>query len=59
MDRGAWWAIVHGVSKSQTRLKRLTHTHTSGRKVWSGLFCGSCGRDGTGETQVESEKYSP
>ena len=21
MDRGAWWAMVHGVSKSQTRLK--------------------------------------
>ena len=20
MDRGAWWAAVHGVSKSQTRL---------------------------------------
>ena len=20
MDRGAWWAIVHGVAKSQTRL---------------------------------------
>ena len=20
MDRGAWWAIVHGVSKSQKRL---------------------------------------
>ena len=20
MDRGAWWATVHGVSKSQTRL---------------------------------------
>ena len=20
MDRGAWWAMVHGVSKSQTRL---------------------------------------
>ena len=20
MDRGAWWAIVHGVSKSQTKL---------------------------------------
>ena len=28
MDRGAWHAIVHGVSKSQTRLKRLNHTHT-------------------------------
>ena len=23
-DRGAWWAIVHGVSKSQTRLKRIS-----------------------------------
>ena len=22
MDRGAWWATVHGVAKSQTRLKR-------------------------------------
>ena len=22
MDRGAWWATVHGVTKSQTRLKR-------------------------------------
>ena len=20
MDRGAWWAIVHGITKSQTRL---------------------------------------
>ena len=24
MDRGAWQSIVHGVKKSQTRLKRLT-----------------------------------
>ena len=24
MDRGAWRAIVHGVTKSQTRLKRLS-----------------------------------
>ena len=22
MDRGAWWAIVHGVTKSQTELSR-------------------------------------
>ena len=34
-DRGAWWATVHGVTKSWTRLKQLsvhmcacTHTHT-------------------------------
>jgi len=26
MDRGAWWATVHTVAKSQTRLKRLIHT---------------------------------
>ena len=23
MDRGAWWATVHGVTKSRTELKRL------------------------------------
>ena len=28
-DRGAWWATVDGVIKSQTRLKQLsTHTHS-------------------------------
>ena len=26
MDRGAWWATVHGVAKSRTGLKRLS-TH--------------------------------
>ena len=29
-ERGAWWATVHRVSKSQTRLERLS-THT--RKI--------------------------
>ena len=24
MDGGAWWAAVHGVAKSRTRLKRLS-----------------------------------
>ena len=27
MDRGAWQAIVHGVTKSQIRLNTHTHTH--------------------------------
>ena len=28
LDRAAWWAAVHGVTKSRTRLKRLsTHAH--------------------------------
>ena len=29
MDRGAWWATVHSLAKSRTRLKQLsTHAHT-------------------------------
>ena len=28
MDRGAWWATVHGVLKSQTRLSDFTFTFT-------------------------------
>ena len=27
MDRGAWWATVHGVAKSQTELSEYTHSH--------------------------------
>ena len=28
MDRGAWWAMVHRVTKSQTQLKQLsTHNY--------------------------------
>ena len=29
MDRGAWWATVHGVAESQTRLKRLSTAASS------------------------------
>ena len=28
MDRRAWWATVHGVTKSWTQLSVHTHTHT-------------------------------
>ena len=28
MDRGAWWAIVQGISESKTQLSDRTHTHT-------------------------------
>jgi len=28
LDRGAWWAAVHGVAKSQTRLSDFTFTFT-------------------------------
>ena len=31
MDRGAWWATVHGVTTSQTRVKQLSmHTPDQG-----------------------------
>ena len=34
MDRGAWWATVHGIAKTQTQLKQLsTHAHI---KVYKG-----------------------
>ena len=28
MDRGAWWAIVHGVANSRTQLSNFTFTET-------------------------------
>ena len=28
MDGGAWWATVHGVSKSRTRLSDFTHSNS-------------------------------
>ena len=31
MGRGAWWATVHRVAKSQTGLSTHTHTHTHTR----------------------------
>ena len=27
MDRGAWWVTVHGVTKSQTRLRDFIHSY--------------------------------
>ena len=40
MDRGAWWATVHGVTKSQTRLSDLAHT---GTELPPGLITGGQG----------------
>ena len=36
MDRGAWWAVVHGVAKSQIRLSDFTftfHFHASEKEM--------------------------
>ena len=34
MDGGAWWAAVHGVSKSQTRLSDFPFTFMHWRRKW-------------------------
>ena len=33
MDRGAWWATIHRVMKSQTRLREQAHTRGSLSKL--------------------------
>ena len=39
MDGGAWWATVHGVAKSRTRLSDFT-LGSSGFAVLSSLYLG-------------------
>ena len=41
MDRGAWQATVHGVTKSQTGLSTDTHTESYPGDGWKLLAC-SC-----------------
>ena len=41
MDRGAWWAAVHGVAQSRTRLKRLSMHACIGEGTGNPLQC-SC-----------------
>ena len=38
MNRGAWWATVHGVTKSQTWLSDWVRTHTQGNHVISNVI---------------------
>ena len=33
MDRGAWWATVHGVAESWTQLKRLSNAPILVQKI--------------------------
>ena len=38
MDKGAWWATVHGVAKSWTRLSDLTFTFFSLDFKWNHIY---------------------
>ena len=48
MDRGAWWAAVHGIAKSQTRLSNFTfHFHALEKEMEpTPVFCLENLRDG-------------
>ena len=50
MDRGAWWAVVHGVSESQTGLSDFTFIFTCmhWRRKWqpTPVFLPGDSRDG-------------
>ena len=54
MDRGAWWAAVHGVAQSWTRLKRLSRDvsiHHKMNKIKKNLKMAGYGKD------VEQRKF--
>ena len=33
MERGAWWAAVHGVAKNETRLSAQAHTQSPNNRL--------------------------
>ena len=35
MDRGAWWAIVHGVAKESDTTEKQTHTAAAAKSLQS------------------------
>ena len=52
MDGGAWWAAVHGVAKSQTRLSNFTftfHFHALEKEMATHSSVLACRIPGTGE----------
>ena len=52
MDGGAWWASVHGVAKSQTRLSDFTftfHFHALGKEMATHSSVLAWRTPGTGE----------
>ena len=52
MDRGAWWAAVHGIEKSQTRLSNFTftfHFHALEKEMATHCSVLVWGIPGTGE----------
>ena len=66
MDRGTWWAKVHGVAKSQTQKKRFSpHTHrriglgTDTSEMVNRVTSGTCFRDTWGLLRMQSPGLCP
>ena len=53
MDRGAWWATVHGVAKSRSDTTELTSTHEQLKTTHSNRFLVS----GSQESASDSVDY--
>ena len=59
MDRGAWWATVHGVTDSQTRLRDVGFPSSSDSKE-SACNAGDLGSiPGLGRSPGEGTGYTP
>ena len=39
MDRGAWWATVHRLAKSQTQQSKYTHTFSCATNIYKKVKC--------------------
>ena len=50
MDRGAWWATVHGIAKNWTRLSTCSFERKKGREIW-GPGCRGGGAGWGGSSQ--------
>ena len=59
MDRGAWWAIVHGVAKRWTRLSNLKTTSTRWKRMDKSEISSSAttGIRLSETSQMEKSKY--
>ena len=57
MDRGAWWATVHGVAKSQTGQSTYAHTHNQYYVISADRHTNQLNKTKNSETDIN--KYVP
>ena len=53
MDRGAWWATIHGVAKSWTQLS--DGAHTSRKVLTTACYCHKAGKTGYPQTLFQEQ----